>query len=100
MIAPTGIYDKFPTLSPEQAGAMIVEALEDKPKHIGTRLGTTAVVVTALAPKVVDAVLHTAYLLFPDSMAAGGDADSRTDAPEALSRGAVVVSRLLPGVHW
>ena len=100
MIAPTTMYDRFPTLSPGQAADMIVEALEDKPKHVGTKLGTTAVVLYALAPKVVDAVLHTAYLIFPDSTAAGGDASSRTDAPEALSRGAVVLTRLLPGVHW
>jgi NAD(P)-dependent dehydrogenase (short-subunit alcohol dehydrogenase family) len=100
MIAPTTMYDRFPTLSPADAAEMIVGALEDKPKHVGTRLGTAAVVATALAPKVVDAVLHTAYLMFPDSSAAGGDDDSRTDAPEAMSRGAMVLSRLLPGVHW
>jgi hypothetical protein len=79
---------------------MIVGALENKPKHVGTRLGTVAVVATALAPKLVDAVLHTAYLMFPDSTAAGGDAKKSTDPSEALSRGAVVLSRLLPGVHW
>jgi NAD(P)-dependent dehydrogenase (short-subunit alcohol dehydrogenase family) len=100
MIAPTTLYDRFPTLSPDQAADMIVGALEQQPKHVGTRLGTAAVVATALAPKLVDAVLHTAYLLFPDSTAAGGDASGRTETPEALSRGAVVVSRLLPGVHW
>ena len=100
MIAPTGLYDRFPTLSPEQAADMIVGALEDQPTHVGTKLGTVAVVASALAPKVVDAVLHTAYLMFPDSTAAGGDASKRTEAPEALSRGAVVLTRLLPGVHW
>jgi len=100
MIAPTTMYDRFPTLSPAQAAEMVVDALENKPKHVGTALGTVAVVATALAPKVVDAVLHTAYLMFPDSMAAGGSGDSRTAAPEALSRGAAVLTRLLPGVHW
>ena len=75
-----------------------VRALEDKPKHIGTPIGTVAEVANAVAPKVVDAVLHTAYLLFPDSTAAGGGRGAA--APEALSRGAVVLSRLLPGVHW
>ncbi len=100
MIAPTSLYDRFPTLSPEQAADLVVHALEDQPKHVGTRLGTVAVVAYALAPKLVDAVLHTAYHLFPDSTAAGGDAARRTGTPEALSRGAVVLSRLLPGVHW
>jgi thioester reductase-like protein/short-subunit dehydrogenase len=100
MIAPTKIYDRFPTLTPEQAADLVVGALETQPKHVGTRLGTVAVVATALAPKLVDAILHTAYQLFPDSTAAGGDAATRKDTPEALSRGAMVLARLLPGVHW
>ncbi len=98
MIAPTTLYDRFPALTPEAAGALVIRALEDKPKHIGTPLGSVAEVANAVAPKVVDAVLHTAYLLFPDSTAAGGGRGTAT--PEALSRGAVVLSRLLPGVHW
>lgn len=100
MIAPTSIYDRFPTLSPEQAAEMLVGALEDRPKHVGTKVGTLATVANAFAPKLVDAVLHTGYHLFPDSTAAGGDAGSRTARRDALSRGAVVLSRLLPGVHW
>ena len=49
----------------------------------------------------LDAILHTAYLAFPDSTAAGGKDESPIKkAPEALSRGAVVMMRLLPGVHW
>ena len=100
MIAPTTMYDRFPTLSPEQAADLIVRALEEQPKHVGTALGTVAEVANALAPKLVDAVLHTAYHLFPDSAAAGGGPGDRAGAPEALSRGAVVVSRMLPGVHW
>jgi len=80
---------------------MVVRALERQPKHVGTRLGTTAVVAYALAPKVVDALLHTAYHVFPDSVAAGGSERRPAEAaPEALSRGAVAMVRLLPGVHW
>ena len=101
MIAPTKIYDAFPTLTPEQAADMVVRALEEQPKHVGTRLGTVGVVAYALAPKVVDALLHTAYHVFPDSTAAGGTERRPTDAaPEALSRGAAAMVRLLPGVHW
>ncbi len=101
MIAPTTMYDRFPTLSPEQAGQVIVDSLVRKPKHWGTPLGTAAVVSTALAPRVVDAILHTAYLAFPDSTADGGaGGNPLSQAPDALSRGAVVMMRLLPGVHW
>jgi hypothetical protein len=87
-------------MSPEEAGEVIVAALEKRPKHWGTRLGTTAVVLNAIAPRFVDAVLHTAYLVFPDSIAAAGDQATTSSAPDALSRGAVVMMRLLPGVHW
>jgi hypothetical protein len=52
MIAPTTLYDRFPTLSPDQAADMIVNALERQPKHVGTRLGTVAVVATAMLPGV------------------------------------------------
>ncbi len=101
MIAPTKIYDAFPTLSPTQAADMVVRALEEQPKHIGTKLGTTGAVAHALAPKLVDALLHTAYHVFPDSVAAGGsDRKPSEAAPEALSRGAAAMVRLLPGVHW
>jgi NAD(P)-dependent dehydrogenase (short-subunit alcohol dehydrogenase family) len=94
MIRPTRIYDAFPTLTPDEAADMVVRALEEHPKHLGTRLGTAGVVSYALAPKMVDAVLHVAYRVFPDSKAAGGDDQV------SLSRGGKALVRLLPGVHW
>src|SRR5204863_156115 len=51
MIAPTKIYDAFPTITPEEAADMISEAIRAKPKHIGTRLGTFGEVAYALQPK-------------------------------------------------
>jgi NAD(P)-dependent dehydrogenase (short-subunit alcohol dehydrogenase family) len=100
MIEPTTIYRAFPAITPDQAADQVIRALVDRPKHIGTRLGTFAEVSYALTPKVVDAVLHLAYRLFPDSAAAGG-----TDAPPPVadtpvSRAALAMARLLPGVHW
>jgi hypothetical protein len=75
--------------------------MANRPKDWGTALGTGAQVINAVAPRVLDAILHTAYLAFPDSTAAGGKDESPIKkAPEALSRGAVVMMRLLPGVHW
>ena len=96
MIRPTKIYDAFPTLTPDDAAAMVVQALTERPKRISTRLGTWGEVSYAVAPRVVDAVLHVAYRVFPDSHAAGGD---EREGP-SLSRGAQAMVRLLPGVHW
>jgi NAD(P)-dependent dehydrogenase (short-subunit alcohol dehydrogenase family) len=96
MIAPTKIYDSFPTISPDEAADLICDAIRSKPKHIGTRLGTFGEVAYALAPKAVDQLLHLAYRVFPDSAAARGE----SDATEHASTEQVAMARMLPGVHW
>jgi len=97
MIAPTKIYDSFPTITPDQAADMLCEALRAKPKHIGTRLGTFGEISYSLAPKAVDQILHMAYKVFPDSAAAKGD----KAAPEQQVSGeAIALAHLMRGVHW
>jgi NAD(P)-dependent dehydrogenase (short-subunit alcohol dehydrogenase family) len=96
MISPTKLYDAFPTLTPEAAADLVIRALVDRPKRVGTRLGTLGEVAYAITPKAVDAVLHIAYRVFPDSKAAGGEG---SDKP-SLTRGAQAMVKLLPGVHW
>src|SRR5881275_623819 len=39
MIAPTKLYDRFPTLSPEEAASLITDAIRKRPKRIGTTMG-------------------------------------------------------------
>lgn len=73
MIAPTKIYDSFPTISPEEAADLICEAIRSKPKNINTRLGTFGEVAYALAPKAVDQLMFAAYKVFPDSAASKGE---------------------------
>jgi NAD(P)-dependent dehydrogenase (short-subunit alcohol dehydrogenase family) len=96
MIAPTKIYDSFPTISPDEAADLICEAIRAKPKHIGTRLGTFGEVSYALFPKAVDQILHTAYKVFPDSAAAKGEKDPE----ERASTEQVALAHLMRGVHW
>src|SRR6185436_4017097 len=96
MIAPTKIYDSFPTISPEEAADLICEAIRSKPKSINTRLGTFGEVAYALAPKAVDQILHMAYKVFPDSAAARGD----TKADDRASGEATALAYLMRGVHW
>ena len=96
MIAPTKIYDSFPTISPEQAAELICEAIRSRPKQINTRLGTFGEVSYALFPKAVDQILSTAYRVFPDSAAARGE----QDPDEHASTEQVALAYLLRGVHW
>ena len=96
MIAPTKIYDSFPTISPEEAADLICEAIRSKPKSINTRLGTFGEVAYALAPKAVDQILHMAFKVFPDSAAAKGE----KDPDEKASMEQVAMANLMKGVHW
>jgi NAD(P)-dependent dehydrogenase (short-subunit alcohol dehydrogenase family) len=96
MIAPTKIYDSFPTISPEEAADLICEAIRAKPKQINTRLGTFGEVSYALFPKAVDQILSAAYKVFPDSAAAKGEQDPE----ERASTEQVALAHLMRGVHW
>jgi len=96
MIAPTKMYDSFPTISPEEAAELICEAIRAKPKQINTRLGTFGEVVYTLFPKAVDQILSTAYKVFPDSAAARG----QQDPDERASTEQVALAHLMRGVHW
>jgi NAD(P)-dependent dehydrogenase (short-subunit alcohol dehydrogenase family) len=96
MIAPTKMYDSFPTISPEEAADMICEAIRAKPKQINTRLGTFGEISYALFPKAIDQVLSTAYKVFPDSAASKGE----QDPDERASTEQVALAHLMRGVHW
>jgi len=96
MIAPTKIYDSFPTISPGEAADLICEAIRTKPKQINTRLGTFGEVSYALFPKAVDQILSTAYKVFPDSAAARGE----LEAGEQASTEQIALAHLMRGVHW
>lgn len=101
MIAPTKLYQAFPTISPEEAAELVIQGLVDKPKEINTTIGTTGEVLHAMAPEAADQLLHVAYRVFPDSAAARGAEDSESGSEHAdLSRTANALVRLLPGVHW
>jgi thioester reductase-like protein len=97
MIAPTGLYTSFSTLTPAEAADMICSAIVKRPKRVSTSLGLAAQIAGGLMPSASDVWLHLAYRLFPDSAAARGDVPVSDERPSSLGR---VFARLLPGVHW
>jgi short-subunit dehydrogenase len=100
MIAPTKIYDRFPTLSPEEAAEMIGDAIRKRPKRMGTALGNLGQLTYAIAPGAQDLIVNRAYKLFPE-----GDGEKRSPAdveepapePTAEQR---AFARATRGVHW
>jgi short-subunit dehydrogenase len=97
MIAPTGIYNAFPTATPEEAADLVTGAMITKAKKVATRLGNFGEVLYATTPKLVDVILNTAYRLFPDSPAALGKKEAKEQ--EVSSEG-VAFAYLMRGVHW
>jgi NAD(P)-dependent dehydrogenase (short-subunit alcohol dehydrogenase family) len=104
MIAPTKMYDAFPTITPEDAADMICDAMIRKPKKVATRLGNFGELLYNVAPKASDAILNTAYKLFPESKAAKGEDKKKVGAKpakdEELSTEGVAFAYLMRGVHW
>jgi NAD(P)-dependent dehydrogenase (short-subunit alcohol dehydrogenase family) len=96
MIAPTKIYNNVPTLSPEEAADMVVQACVYKPVRIATRLGIVGEVLHALAPRVAQIVMNTSFRMFPDSEAARGD---KAGKPQ-LSAEAVALQQMMRGIHF
>ena len=99
MIAPTKMYNSVPTLSPEQAADLVVEAIVYKPVRIATRLGIAGAVLHAVSPKLTQIILNAAFRMFPDSTAAQ---TKKGEAPKEveMTPEAVAFAQITQGIHW
>ncbi len=93
MIAPTKIYDRFPTLSPEEAADLICESIRKRPKRVATTLGNLGQLSYAIVPGAQDLLVNRAYKLFPE----GEGKQKEIDKPTAEQRAFAQATR---GVHW
>ncbi|MEO8802619.1 MAG: SDR family oxidoreductase [Rudaea sp.] len=99
MIAPTKMYESVPTLSPDEAADMIVDAIIERPVRVATRMGTFAQIFYALAPRAYEILMNTAFRLFPDSSAAKG-MKGRGEVQQQPTSEQVAFASLMRGVHW
>jgi short-subunit dehydrogenase len=98
MISPTNIYQRFPTLSPEEAGDLVADAIVHRPRRLGPPFGHLAALADALSPETMDFVRNQGYRMFPDSRAAKGEQDGAPEPP--LSAQGAAFARATRGVHW
>ena len=99
MIAPTKMYENVPTLSPEEAADLVVEAIVYKPVRIATRLGIFGAICQAAAPRLTQIMLNTAFNMFPDSAAAQGK-KGEAAAKAELTPEQMAFAQLTQGIHW
>jgi len=96
MIAPTRIYDNVPTITPDEAADLVKKAVIYKPQRVATRLGIFAQTLHAVAPKVAEIVMNSAFRIFPDSTAAKGISSEQ----ESASQEQIAFASLMRGIHW
>jgi NAD(P)-dependent dehydrogenase (short-subunit alcohol dehydrogenase family) len=97
MIAPTKIYENVPTLSPEEAADLIVQAIVYKPVRIATRLGVFGQVLHAVAPRIAQIAMNTTFRMFPDSDRAKGDKEG---GRARATPDQIALANLMQGVHF
>ncbi len=97
MIAPTRLYQHMPTLSPEEAADLVVQAIIYKPERIATRAGIFAQVLHAIAPKLYTVIMNTAFRLFPESTAAKGQQPTDTQEPSLEQ---ISFAQFTRGIYW
>jgi NAD(P)-dependent dehydrogenase (short-subunit alcohol dehydrogenase family) len=98
MIAPTKIYESVPTITPEDAADMVKQAVIYRPQRIATRLGIFAQVLHAVAPKISEIVMNSAFRMFPDSSASQGKPGDQGE--QAMSQEQIAFASLMRGIHW
>ncbi|MBV8464373.1 MAG: SDR family oxidoreductase [Burkholderiales bacterium] len=96
MIAPTDIYKNMPfIISPEEAADMVAQAVIYHPVRVASGLGVFGQILHALAPRVAQIVMNTAYRMFPDSSAARGSEGAQTE----LTADQMAFMQLMKGIH-
>ncbi|GAC1652649.1 MAG: SDR family oxidoreductase [Candidatus Dormibacteraceae bacterium] len=100
MIAPTGIYKNFPTISSEEAAAMVLTAILTRQPEVSTRLGKLGETVDVIAPGLLHLVMTGAYHVFPDTAGVKDGAATRGAADQEISPEAAAMAFLMKGIHF
>jgi short-subunit dehydrogenase len=101
MIGPTTLYDKFPTLTPDQAAGVVADAIVHRPRRASSPFGQFAAVADAVNPAVMDRVRNRAFGMFGDSAAAkGGESGSETTKSDDIDRRSATFLQATRGIHW
>jgi NAD(P)-dependent dehydrogenase (short-subunit alcohol dehydrogenase family) len=99
MIAPTGMYENFPTIDTDQAAEMVLQAILSRPPEVSTRLGKLGEAVDTLSPGLLNLVMTGAYHAFPETTRRDGER-AREGGEDEISVEAAAMAYLMRGVHF
>ena len=99
MIGPTKAYDYAPTLSPEEAAEMVVDAIIHKHSRVTTDMGKFQQVWNLIHPKSYAAAMNSTFRMFEDPHEAK-DKKPALEGPKEPSSEQVAMASLLKGVHY
>ena len=98
MIGPTKAYDYAPTLTPEEAADMVVDAVINKQSRVVTGMGRAFQVLNLLSPKLAAATMNMPFRMFDEKkMLAALDQSKPLVEPSAEQ---VAVAALMKGTHY
>lgn len=102
MIAPTTLYDNFPTLSPKEAGHVICDAIVERPRRYSPAFGRVASFADSISPEIMDVVRNRGFKMFADSDAAKTPGETKGEPVEEPkeSMGQRLFVDVTPGTHW
>ncbi len=95
MIAPTKLYKNVPTLSPEEAADLVVDAVIHRPVRVATRLGVFGQVMHALMPRIAQIINNSSFRMFPDSDAAR----HASPGAEMPTMDQIAMTQIMRGLH-
>ena len=98
MISPTKLYEQVPTLTPEEAAMLVVEAIIHKPVRIATRLGIFGSLLHSLMPKVAQIIMNTSFRMFPDAIAASPNKVALATQPPTADQ--IAFSQIMRGLYF
>ncbi|MFZ4538872.1 SDR family oxidoreductase [Propionivibrio sp.] len=98
MISPTKLYEQVPTLTPEEAADLVVEAIVHKPVRIATRMGIFGALLHSLMPKVAQIIMNTSFRMFPDSSAARKSKEPVEPQPPSADQ--IAFAQMMRGMYF
>jgi hypothetical protein len=100
MTAPTDLYQHLPMLSTDEAAELVVEAIIHRRERVTTGLGSFALALNALAPRVARVVMSIGYRMFGESAAPRNESHAAAESRPQPTPDQVALSQVMRGMHF